>query len=257
MSWIEKLKNLLFGRKSNERFIDSSDSNRSESIAIDRLIDSNQSINQSEVPPQTKLEHVSQIQEKHVSQTTDLQSTEDKKTISIEKESLQLGVAAGFVSRSLLNIEDSLDRIEHLMPSKEWITMNLTTKIEQIQSILQALQELLSKHETNEEKRFEVIIEAINRLKTTASSLPEPQRSEILSSVETIKKAAMPSKMQKIIEILKERKEISYAELASLLNITQDGLRGLLSRMAKEYGYIERFEKDNKGWVRLKSDSSA
>jgi plasmid maintenance system antidote protein VapI len=176
-----------------------------------------------------------------------------KSTISIEKESLQLGVAAGYISRSLYSIEDSLARIETLMPSKEWISLNLTPKLEEIQQTVLNLRDVLSSHERNEEKRFEILLEAITKLKTTASSLPEPVKTEILSTVKTLKSAALSPKMQQILEILKERKEISYNELAEKLGITTDGLRGLLSRMIKVCDEIERFERDNKGWVRLKA----
>jgi DNA-binding CsgD family transcriptional regulator len=115
---------------------------------------------------------------------------------------------------------------------------------------------VLSSHEKNEEKRFEVLLEAITKLKTTASSLPEPAKAEILSTVKTLKSVALSPKMRQILQILKERKEISYNELAEKLGITTDGLRGLLSRMVKVCDEIERFERDNKGWVRLKAIQS-
>jgi len=243
MSVISFIKKLIFGEKQPERFNDSQrfesmnrSSQRFESMRIDanRNESMNRSIETSIIPSQEQ----------------------PKSTISIEKESLQLGVAAGYISRSLYSIEDSLARIETLMPSKEWISLNLTPKLEEIQQTILNLRDVLSSHERNEEKRFEILLEAITKLKTTASSLPEPVKTEILSTVKTLKSAALSPKMQQILEILKERKEISYNELAEKLGITTDGLRGLLSRMVKVCDEIERFERDNKGWIRLKAIQS-
>ena len=39
----------------------------------------------------------------------------------IEKDSLQLGFAAGYTGRSIHDIHKSLERIETMMPSREWI----------------------------------------------------------------------------------------------------------------------------------------
>jgi len=181
---------------------------------------------------------------------------EEKSTISIDKESLKVGMAAGYISRSLISIEDGIERIENSMPSKEWITMNLLSKIEQIQQVMYNIREILMDHERNEEKRFEVLLEAITKLKTVASSLPEPIKTEILSTAASLKSAALTPKMKQILDILKEKGEISYQELAERLGITTDGLRGILSRMVKICDEIERFEKDGKGWVRIKAIQS-
>jgi hypothetical protein len=240
MSVISFIKKLIFGEKEPERFIDSvrfESMNRSSQRFESMRIDANrtESMNRSIETP------------------TISSQEQPKSTISIEKESLQLGVAAGYISRSLYSIEDSLARIETLMPSKEWISLNLTPKLEEIQQTILNLRDVLSSHEKNEEKRFEALLEAITKLKTTAPSLPEPAKTEILSTVKTLKSAALSPKMQQILEILKERREISYNELAEKLGITTDGLRGLLSRMVRVCDEIERFERENKGWVRLKA----
>jgi predicted transcriptional regulator len=229
MSVISFIKKILFREKRPERVNDSQrfeSMNRSsqqfESMQID--VNRTESMNRSiETPTISSQEQL-------------------KSTISIEKESLQLGVAAGYISRSLYSIEDSLARIETLMPSKEWISLNLTPKLEEIQKTIFNLRDVLIGHEKNEEKRFEVLLEAITKLKTTASSLPEPTKTEILSTVKTLKSAALSPKMQQILEILKERKEISYNELAEKIGITTDGLRGLLSRMVKVCDEIERLK---------------
>ena len=247
MSVISFIKKILFGEKQPERFGDSqrfesmnqsirSDLNRveSERIDLDRFESMNQSIES------TKSTIISS-------------DKEEKSTISIDKESLKVGMAAGYISRSLISIEDGIERIEISMPSKEWITMNILPKIEQVQQAIYNIKEILMDHERNEEKRFEVLLEAINKLKTIAPSLPEPIKTEILSTVASLKSATLTPKMQHILDILKEKREISYQELAEKLGITTDGLRGILSRMVKVCDEIERFEKDGRGWIRIKS----
>jgi len=179
--------------------------------------------------------------------------TEDKKALTIEKESLQLGVAAGYISRSLLDIEDSLKRIEMLMTTRDWISLNLMPKIEQMNSTINQLKEIISKHETNEEKRFQIILEAIHALKSIEPSLPAEAKVPVLSTIESLKKAALTPKMEQIIQIVKETGEISYTELSQKLQISVDSLRGILSKMSKITDEIERFEREGKGWVRYKS----
>jgi hypothetical protein len=250
MSVVSFIKKILFGEKQPERFSDSqrfesmnqsihSDLNRFESERID--LNRSESINQSIEPPKSAITS---------------SEKEEKPTISIDKESLKVGMAAGYISRSLISIEDGIERIEISMPSKEWITMNLVPKIEQVQQAIYNIREILMDHERNEEKRFEVLLEAINKLKTMAPSLPEPIKTEILSTVASLKSATLTPKMQQILDILKERREISYQELAEKLGITTDGLRGILSRMVKVCDEIERFEKDGKGWIRIKAIQS-
>jgi DNA-binding CsgD family transcriptional regulator len=250
MGVISFIKKILFGEKQPERFSDSqrfesmnqsirSDLNRIESERID--LNRSESMNQS----------IESLKSTIISS-----EKEGKPTISIDKESLKVGMAAGYISRSLISIEDGIERIEISMPSKEWITMNLVPKIEQVQQAIYNIREILMDHERNEEKRFEVLLEAINKLKTIAPSLPEPIKTEILSTAASLKSAALTPKMQQILDILKERREISYQELAERLGITTDGLRGILSRMAKVCDEVERFEKDGKGWIRIKSIQS-
>jgi len=248
MGVISFIKKLLFKKKEPERFIDL---NRSESIDSTIRIDANRSIQRFE---SMRIDANRSIDIQESPKSTFISSTEaEKPTISIDKESLKVGMAAGYISRSLINIEEGIERIETLMPSKEWITINLTPKIEQIQQTIINIKDILTSHEKNEERRFGMLLDAITKLKTLAPSLPEPTKTEILSTVSTLKSAALTPKMQQILDILKDRREISYQELAEKLGITIDGLRGMLSRMVKVCDEIERFEKDGKGWVRLKA----
>jgi predicted transcriptional regulator len=250
MGVISFIKKILFGEKQPERF---SDSQRFESM--NQLIRSDLNRSESERIDLNRSESMNQSIESSKSTITS-SDKEEKSTISIDKESLKVGMAAGYISRSLISIEDGIERIEISMPSKEWITMNILPKIEQVQQAIYNIREILMDHERNEEKRFEVLLEAINKLKTMAPSLPEPIKTEILSTVASLKSATLTPKMQQILDILKERREISYQELAEKLGITTDGLRGILSRMVKVCDEIERFEKDGKGWIRIKSIQS-
>jgi hypothetical protein len=183
--------------------------------------------------------------------------TSDEKVLQIDKEALQLGVAAGYASRSLKNIEDSLFRIESLIVTKELFKTELKEINSQIIQTLQALQsikQLMEEHEAKEQSRFEKIIEALTKLESAAYKAPEPIRKEILTQIEKIE-AELPltERMSKILSILKERKEISFRELAQLLGYKHvSTVRGLISLMKRRMNQIETFRMNREGWVRLR-----
>lgn len=153
--------------------------------------------------------------------------------ISIEKDSLQLGIAAGFTGRSLRNIEDSLTRIESQMVTKDWATLNLKADLENIQN-------------------------SLDSILSSASGLPETVRRGIVSEVDRIRTTLQPtSRMLDIISIAREVKEISYEDLAKRLGIEISSLRGLLSMMGRRISAIERFERGNKGWIKYKEPITA
>ena len=228
---------------------------RSDSIdAASMRIDAesiNQSINQS-------LDHQNQriISNKEVSQqpfiSKDIEESAKKSSIDLEKESLKLGMAAGFAGRAIINIEDTLSRLESMVTTKDWIN----PKIEKILDLLDSLKDIISKHEENQQKRFETILDSISKISTEAKKIPEPERTKILTEVERIKKASLTPKMRQLIDVVRSAGEISYSELSQRLKISQDALRGLLSRTVKLTDKIERFERENKGWVRFKSNQS-
>jgi len=174
--------------------------------------------------------------------------SEKKKSILLEEDSLKLGVAAGFVGRSLMNIEDQLSKISSEMPTREW----LLSQIKEMTKELSMLGNVLHDHEMNEEKRFEALMTAIKNISSLATTLPEPYQTSILKEVEKIKETQLTPKMKDLLSIVKARGELSYAELSQELGITQDALRGLLSRTIRLTEEIERFQKDGKGWVRYK-----
>ena len=157
--------------------------------------------------------------------------------IEIEKDSLQLGIAAGFTGRSLRNIEDSLVRIEAQMVTKDW--MELTVKAD-LASMLVRIQS------------------SLDSIAGSASGLPPAMRQNIMSQVERIRAELQPtSRMMDIITAVREAKELSYEDLAAKVGIEVPSLRGLLSQMAKRTSLIERFERGNKGWVRYREPIEA
>lgn len=184
-----------------------------------------------------------------------LQSIEEKshiepemKKIELQTESLQLGVAAGYVGRSLREIENSLIRIESQMITKDWFSMEVKEKILK-------LLEIAKKHEEEEEERFKALQSALSNLRSLAGSAPEPIKSEMFKQIETIEsKLPLTSKMMEVLQILKETKKISYNDLSKRLGISVSSLRGLLTNMARRTSEIERITKDGQGWVRLRSN---
>jgi len=165
--------------------------------------------------------------------------------IEIEKDSLQLGVAAGYAGRALKEIESSLNRIESNVITKDWFTLQFKDRTPE-------LIELIRNHDENTSKKFESIAVLLESLKKTVEKAPEPIRTEILAQVKTME-AQLPAtkKMQKLISIVQEKGEINYTDLAFGLDISESALRGLLSNTMKRTDKIERFTKAGKGWVRF------
>jgi hypothetical protein len=163
------------------------------------------------------------------------------------KDSFQLGLAAGYTGRSLKSIESSLTRVESQMPTKDWFSTQFEDKTPE-------LIEILKKHEENEEKRFELLQNLL-----TSGRLSERSAELILPSSFPLGELLLTHKMQILVSIVKESREISYKDLANRLGLTVSALRGLLSNTFIRTKNIERFRKDGKGWVRYveSADSSA
>lgn len=163
--------------------------------------------------------------------------------IELQRDSLQLGVAAGYTGRAIKEIESSLSRIESQMTTKDWISSKFEGNITELVT-------LMKKHEENEERRFEAIQNSLYELLGAA-------KTEAIPKVEPAVKLPLTSRMREILQIIKQAGEMSYEDLAMKLNLEKvSGLRGLLSEMVKRTNEIERFTKDRKGWVRYigKSD---
>lgn len=159
---------------------------------------------------------------------------EPSSTIELQKESLQLGVAAGYTGRAIREIEASLARIESQMVTKDWFIIQFKENIE---------------------KRLETIQNSLDTLLSLVQKVPEPIKTELTTRIQTLQKElTLTPKMQELVQAVKDKREISYTDLAQLLNITEDALRGLLSitvKRASQLGIIiERFERNGRGWVR-------
>jgi len=169
--------------------------------------------------------------------------TEEKPTIELQKDSIQLGLAAGYTGKFIKDVESSLTRIESQIVTKDWFSSQFGDRF--INS--------LKEHEENEQKRFEALQNTVNSLRQTAKKTPEPIKTELFKQIKAIERQLpLTPKMDELLKIVKESKEISYDELHDKLSISVSALRGLLANMMKRTNQIERFEKDKKGWVRYK-----
>ena len=153
--------------------------------------------------------------------------------IEIERDSLQLGIAAGYTGRSIRDIDSALNRIETQMVTKDWLEIKLR------------------EHEDKEGLRFNKIETAISPLLRLIQGIPPAQALQ-----HVIEGIRLTRRMGELLKVVEEAKEISYSGLALKLGIQQDNLRGLLSKIARRTSKIQRFERDNNGWVRWISDFS-
>jgi len=194
---------------------------------------------QSSVAPSVEL-----LEEKHAFEPNQ-QSTESTPS-DMFKDTFQLGLAAGYTGRSIKSIESSLNRIESQMPSKDWFSSQFEDKTPE-------LIDTLKKHEENEQKRFELLKTLLSSHKISEGT---PEFLQPLSL--PIGELMLTHKMQMLVSIVKENKEISYKDLANRLGLTVSALRGLLSNTLIRTNMIERFRKDGKGWVRyIENDDSS
>jgi hypothetical protein len=167
-------------------------------------------------------------------------------SIEVQKDSLELGIAAGYTGRALKSIESSLIRIESQMTSKDWFDL-------QFGHSLRELVNVLKQHEGKEQVRFESIQSSLDSLRGIANLSPQPIRDQLFRQIQTIEsQLPLTPRMRQIIEIAKQQGEVSYEDLAKTFNLDgTSSLRGLLSNMVKRTKEIERFEKDGKGWIRF------
>jgi hypothetical protein len=166
--------------------------------------------------------------------------------VELQRESLQLGIAAGYTGKTLREIESSLSRIETFMVSKDWMTSKLDS--------------MAATHESNEQHRFETLVSIINSLHEVARSSPPPIQTRIIEITKRLEEhGKITPRMQQLIDLVKELKEISYTDLAIQLGLrTEDGLRGLLSLVCRHYPNIQRFEKEpgRRKWVKYVENTS-
>lgn len=125
----------------------------------------------------------------------------------------------GYILKTLKSIEESLKRIEYNMVTKDWAALNLSEK-KDIENLLNKLDEKI------ENIKF--------ILPSASSALSRSSRSN-----EIIKKA---------VEIIRERKEISYEDLARELGISNSYLRAIASLIEMNNPNIKRNIRDKKGY---------
>ena len=204
------------------------------------LIQSEESITQSTI--QSSINH--SINDSITQSISEKESLKPQ-LIELQKDSLQLGVAAGYTSKFIKDIDSSLNRIESQMVTKEWFTSQFEDRTPE-------LIELLKEHEEKQEKRFETIQSLIQSLQKTAKKAPEPIRTELFEQIKAVE-AQLPltDKMKRLVNVVKEAGQITYADLAIRLGITENALRGLLSNTVRRTDKIQRFKRNGKGWVRF------
>lgn len=161
-------------------------------------------------------------------------------TIGLQKDSLELGVAAGYTGRTLRDIDSSLNRIELQMATKDWVSAQFQGTL----SLLVDMQKISQNNIENIRKTLENIENILKNIKNHQIGQKSEEKNELTA------------KMREVLIILKEVKEISYEDLARRLNVSISSLRGLLSIVARRTEGIKRFERDNKGWVSYAQDDS-
>jgi len=267
MGIIDRLKSLFKRSKALEinQSIDlnhQSSASNHQSIASDRFEPQDLSSENLEKPSESKnFETSTSEKNKFISETgsselldnissrTEFPSSKD---LSLERTSIELGLTAGYFGRSLKEIESTLKKIEDEMVSRDWFIYNLNEGFRKIAA-------LIARHDESVNTKLSLIETLIKDLKNAAYSLPQPYRSEFISRIESVeRKLPLTPRMRQVLKILQERGEISYSELSQMLGITESALRGLLSTMSKRLidQKIERFTKNGKGWVRLKSSET-
>jgi len=167
-------------------------------------------------------------------------------TIELQKDSLELGMAAGYAGRSLKEIESSMSRIETLMASKEWFTTQFGPQ-------LRAIYDSIRVHDENTVRKLGVIEFLIQSLEKTAKRAPEPLKTELLEQIDAMT-AELPlsPKMQEVINIVKQAGRISYDDLCTKLGVQRSSLRGLLANTMKRTSIIERYIEDGRHMVRIR-----
>ncbi len=205
-------------------------------IAPERSNNRSESLQSSELPLDT------------LNSTENYASAASKESIELQKDSLQLGIAAGYTGKSLKEIESSLNRIELQMVSKDWFTNNFVDHTPE-------LIELIRNHDRNVMERFKSIEIASNRLKLIAGTTPEPLRSQIAQQAGLIDQhLPLSPKMSQLLDIVKQTQNISYDDLSAQLGISRSALRGLLANTIKRINSIERYASAGKRWVRYKEN---
>ena len=179
------------------------------------------------------------------------------------KEEFKEGLTTGYFLRSLKEIENTLNRIEATQATKDWILANFEDKtpeliewMKRIDEKLKNIEELI-KGSTKFEEVINRLSSAYERLQALTSAnerslaLISAKSNEEKSKHEEVVTKEMSEKEIKAFEIISEKGEISYEELAKELQVSLSYLRAILSQLAKKRPEIIRFKRDGKGWVKI------
>jgi len=178
---------------------------------------------------------------KQTDKQTDVQTGELTPS-GLEKESLQLGFAAGYTGRSIHDINAALNRIEAILPNKDWLLIQF--------------EELLRRQEESEQKRLEIILEALNSLRSLSAQAPEPLKGRLLDKISLVESKFEPSRrMKELIQLVKLTGQASFKDLAEKMNLSGSGLRSLVMMTLPRTNELEKFTVGKERWLRYKSSS--
>ena len=184
--------------------------------------------------------------EENIEQQTKENLTEEEKI----KEEFKVGVATGYFLRSLKEIENVLNRMEATQVTKDWFLANFEDKTPELMNTLRETNEKLEesfKRLEESVKRIESMLERLQALTSASSNARgDYERLQALTSGEEF-----TEKEAKALEIIMERGEISYEDLAKELEVSLSYTRALLSKIAKNRPDIVRFKREGKGWVKI------
>ncbi|MCD6482982.1 MAG: hypothetical protein J7K83_01795 [Candidatus Aenigmarchaeota archaeon] len=184
--------------------------------------------------------------EENIEQQTKENLTEEEKI----KEEFKVGVATGYFLRSLKEIENILNRMEATQVTKDWFLANFEDKTPELMNTLretnEKLEESFKRLEENV-KRIESMLERLQALTSASSNARgDYERLQALTSSEEF-----TEKEAKALEIIMERGEIGYEDLAKELEVSLSYTRALLSKIARNRPDIVRFKREGKGWVKI------
>lgn len=152
---------------------------------------------------------------------SDYRETQEQTMPEIQKDSYELGLAAGYTGRSIKDIEASLARIEGQMVTRDWFMV-------EFQKV---------------DRRIEDIERALGIIKGALPAM-EQQRAAIL------KRMPLTKRMEDLLKAVKDAGEISFADLALRMKMDISDLRSLLSVMTKRTNMVERYRVHRTGWIK-------
>lgn len=157
-----------------------------------------------------------------------IESQPEQSAPPIQKDSYELGLAAGYTGRSIKEIEASLTRIESQMVTKDWFTVQLDKL----------------------DRRVEDIERAMGIIKGAIPAMEQQKRA-------IVPKMPLTKRMEDLLSVVREAGEISFADLAIKMGMDISDLRSLLSIMTKRTNLIERYRVHRAGWIRYAGDDSS